>query len=80
MKLLVAIKDLAVDTFGPVLEVRTEAEAKRMFKNEVKNPESRIARNPEDYELWVIASYNDADGAIAASLVKIARASEEAGA
>ncbi|QXP08521.1 MAG: nonstructural protein [Arizlama microvirus] len=64
MKILCTIRDAAIDAFGPVLEVRAQGEALRMFKDECNNPESRIYKHPEDYELYKIAMYDDMTGEV----------------
>jgi len=73
--IITAIKDEAVDTYGLPLFFRTIAEARRMFTNEVNNPESRINRNPEDFTMYHIGVYNDEAGEVQGSKPeKLARA------
>lgn len=62
MKIICTIKDNAIEAFGPTFEVRAQGEALRMFKDECENPESRINRHPEDFELFKVAMFDDQTG------------------
>lgn len=64
MKVLVSIKDQAVEAFGPIMEVRANGEALRMFIDEVNNPDSRINKHPQDFDLYKMAMYDEQTGEI----------------
>lgn len=66
MKHLYAIKDLAVQAYMKIWEVRAPGEAMRGFIDEVnrKAADNPIAAHPEDYELYKLGVYDDATGKI----------------
>ncbi|AXH73670.1 MAG: nonstructural protein [Microviridae sp.] len=66
MKHLYAVKDLAVQAYMAIWEVRAPGEAMRAFQDEVnkRDGKSAIAQHPEDYELYKIGEYNDQTGVI----------------
>lgn len=74
MKIIVAVKDLAVEQFGQPFTLRHTNEAMRSFRDEVQNPESPIAKHPSDYELWQVGEYNEDTGMINSKMERIARA------
>jgi len=59
MKVIVGVKDRAINTFGTVFVVRTTNEAIRSFTDEANNKQSAINQHPEDYDLYLIASFDD---------------------
>lgn len=69
-----AVRDLATETFGRPFFVNHSAHAMRSFSDEVNNAESEFHRHAKDYELWQLASFNDAEGAFIACEQRIARA------
>jgi len=62
MRIICAIKDGAVDAYETTFEVRAQGEALRMFLDEVQNPQSRIHRHPEDFELYKIGMFDEQSG------------------
>lgn len=66
MKLIYAVKDLAVQAFGQPFFLNSKGEATRSFGDEVnsKDPNSAIAKHPEDYELYEIATWDPQTGKI----------------
>lgn len=64
MKLLVALYDRAVEAYAPVMTVNTRNEALRSFRQACNDPNTPINANPTDYELHVLANYNDQTGQI----------------
>lgn len=62
MKIICTIKDNAIEAYGPTFEVRAQGEAMRMFVDEARNPESRINKHPEDFELFKVAMFDDNTG------------------
>lgn len=65
MKLLmVAIRDKQVDAFMPPLFVRAKGEAVRIFMDEVSRDGSPMAKHPGDYDLFVLAEYDDGTGKV----------------
>lgn len=68
-KIIIAIKDTAVQAFGQPQTMRSQGEALRSFQDLVNDPakENAIAAHPEDYELYKLAEYNDQTGKITAT-------------
>lgn len=64
MKLIVAVKDRAIDAFGQPFFVHATGQAVRSFIDEVNNRESPFNAHPEDYDLYEIGSYNEDTGEI----------------
>lgn len=59
---LFAIRDNAAGiTIGPVITVRHQIEASRAFMQMALDPQTNIGRNPEDFSLHKIGTYNDTD-------------------
>lgn len=64
MKLLVALKDRAVDAYAPIMTVNTRGEAIRSLRDAMRDTNAPISRHPTDYELYALGNYNDATGEI----------------
>lgn len=65
MKLkLFAIKDNALDAFGPTFQQATVSAGLRTFKDLVTygDESNRYRRNPEDYVLYQVGEYDDESG------------------
>lgn len=57
---LLAILDKAAScTVGPIITVRHQIEATRSFLALCLDPQTNIGRNPEDYALYLIGTYDD---------------------
>lgn len=57
---LFAIRDGAANmSIGPIITVRHQIEASRAFMQLALDPQSNIGRNPEDFALWYIGTYDD---------------------
>ena len=59
-----AMFDRAAQTYGRPFFVHNSAVAVRSLTDELKNPESELARHPEDYDLYDIGAYDDDDASI----------------
>lgn len=66
MKLLIALYDRATEAHAPVMTVNTRNEAIRSFREAVNDPNTPIYKNPTDFELYQIGTYNDQLGEIVA--------------
>lgn len=64
MKIIYTIKDEAIESFGQPFFARADGEARRLFVDEVNNPESMIHKHPEDYSLWKIGKFDETTGQI----------------
>jgi len=63
MKLLAcAIRDKQVDGFMPVFFTRAKGEAMRHFMDACRDPKAPFASHPGDYDLFVLAEYDDQSG------------------
>ena len=67
MKLLVALYDRATEAHAPVMTVNTRNEAIRSFREAVNDPNTPLYKNPTDFELYQIGTYNDQLGEIGAT-------------
>ena len=56
-----AIKDLKAECFFPPLVAVNEQVAIRIFANCVNDPGHQFGKNPEDFVLFKIGSYDDLD-------------------
>jgi hypothetical protein len=59
---LFSVKDKVSDTFGKILEQNNNAEAMRSFSDIVKNPESVISKHPQDYDLYLVGTFDTSSG------------------
>lgn len=59
---VVAVRDSAMDAFMPPFNVPHIGLASRSFNDEINNRESPMYKHPEDYELYQLATWNDATG------------------
>lgn len=63
MKLLMfAVHDRVTEAFGSPFTAQTEAEAKRMFLTAAQDPDTNLFKNPDDFSLYHIGSFNNAGG------------------
>lgn len=61
-QLLIAIKDRAIDAYMRPFTVPHKNAAIRSFQDEANRAESEIAKHPEDYDLYYLASYEEETG------------------
>lgn len=63
MKLLVfAVHDRVVESFGSPFTAQTVEEAKRMFFGAAQDPSTYLAKNPSDFTLYQLGSFNNSGG------------------
>lgn len=62
--MIIAVKDRAADMFGRPFYTRTTAEAVRSFTDEANNKDSQIHKHPEDYDLFLLGTFNEDTGRI----------------
>lgn len=60
--LLVTVKDRAIEAFKPCGVCRTEGEAIRVFKDILNNPETPESKHPDDYDLYILGTFDDQTG------------------
>lgn len=63
-KKICSVRDRAIDAFGQPFTVHTIGEAIRVFSDEVNRRESPMFSHPDDYDLYVIATFDDVDGSV----------------
>ena len=59
LRLIVAVKDLALGAFLPPFFVPAVGVAVRQFGDEVKKADSPMHAHPEDYELYHFGQFDD---------------------
>lgn len=64
IKIIVAVKDQAVEFYGNPFVVHTKMEAIRSFIGEVQNKESMMNKSPQDYDLFQLGTYDTETGMI----------------
>ena len=63
MKLLAcSVMDKQVGAFLPVFFARAKGEAMRNFMSAVSDPSTPFYKNPGDYDLYVLAEFDDING------------------
>lgn len=60
--LLISIHDRAINAFMPLANVRAEGEALRVFSDLLNDPNSQHHKHPDDYDLYVIGTFDDQTG------------------
>lgn len=76
MMVLVALYDRVTEAYAPIMTVRTRGEGIRSFRSECQNRESPINKNPTDFELHALGSYDEQTGKIEPCNEMIARAED----
>lgn len=66
LKRMFAIKDRALDAYNQPFTLTTTAQAVRSFTDEINSDPDRsgVAKHPDDYDLYIIAHYDDQNGQI----------------
>lgn len=64
MKPVIAVYDKKIGLFDQPFTVRRQGEAIREWENIVKDPNNRYGKNPEDFDLFHIANYDEVTGVI----------------
>lgn len=61
-QLIFSIRDAKGDFFNQPFPQLTKAEALRTFSELANDPQSRIAKHPEDYDLYYLGTYETVTG------------------
>lgn len=65
MKLkIIAIRDTKAEYYLNPLCFKTIGEAERSFAEECNNPQSTMYKNPEDFGMYLLGEYDNAEGKI----------------
>lgn len=59
-----AIKDRAINCYLRPWPAHTAGEAIRVFGDEINNPQSAMAKHPDDYDLYHVGKFEDTTGQI----------------
>lgn len=62
--IIVSIYDKKTEAYMRPFTAMTDGQAIRMFEDEALRPDSELSKHPEDYTLFRLASFNDANGEI----------------
>lgn len=62
--LLVSIRDRAIDAYKPIGNCRAPGEAIRVFKDILSDPNTPEGKHPDDYDLYLLGTFDDSTGAI----------------
>lgn len=68
---IVSVRDRAVNGFASPFFVPSEGVALRSFTDEVNRPDSALAKHPEDYDLYVLGTFDDSDGSFAVNVPRM---------
>lgn len=63
-----SVRDGAVDTFMRPWFARSDGEARRGMMDEMSNPQSQLARHPEDFSLFYVGEFDDETGLVSSPL------------
>lgn len=64
MLIAVAVLDQKVGAFSPPMFVRSRGEGIRSFLDACGDPKTSLHSHPEDYQLFVLGSFEDSTGAL----------------
>lgn len=66
LKFLFTVRDSAAQVFAPPFIAPSEGFAIRMFRDAIvqKDVDNMMCKHPEDFELYIIASFEESDGRI----------------
>jgi len=56
--------DSAAEAYDPPHFIRSTGEAVRLFSNAVKDPQTKVAKHPDDYTLFEIGEFDELTGQI----------------
>lgn len=80
MNYVYSIRDAATEAFSPPIIVRAQGEAIRMFVDEAQNPDSRIKKHPQDFDLYKVGEWDDQTGELSGQKPeRVARAQDYTG-
>lgn len=61
---LYAIRDLKADAFAAPFSMPNEMVATRAVIDALNDPDTLLARHPEDYQFWYLGDYTESSGLI----------------
>lgn len=66
-----AVRDLKMAAFMPPFFCVAVGQAMRSFGDQVGTPGSPLAKHPEDYQLYEVGSFDDAEGVLEGGLPRL---------
>lgn len=63
-KLLFSVRDIAADVYAPPFTSQNKMTAMRDFGHACRDPQSNLSRNPEDYQLFIVGTFDEDLGII----------------
>lgn len=74
--IIVAVRDLAAESFAAPLTVPAVGLAMRSFTDQVNHADANNAayNHPADFELWQLGTYDDSSGELYSDIKRLARA------
>lgn len=66
MKIIVAIRDRAIDAFGQPFFVQARGQAIRSFQDEINRADANnnLHNHPDDFDLYILGTYEEETGDI----------------
>ena len=77
MKKICAVRDRAIDSFDRPFFAHTVQEAIRVFSDEVNRPQSPMNAHADDYDLYLLGTYEEQDGTVQAEKPAMIAAGKE---
>lgn len=62
--MVIAVRDRQLNSFMRPFVAQTIGQAIRSFRDEVNRTESELNKHPEDYELYILGTFDDDNGAL----------------
>lgn len=75
--LVCAIMDSKVGAFSPPMHFRSKGEAVRAFLDALKDDNTTLSKHPRDYQLFLIGTFDDLNGALGQDKIEMLMAGEE---
>lgn len=66
--MLFAVHDSKTEAFMPPFVASTPGEAERNFRNACSDPESTLHKFPQDFNLYLVGSWNNQAGLVEATI------------
>jgi len=58
-KVMCSVRDIAADVFSAPFTSQNTQTAMRDFAHATRDPESQLCKNPEDFQLYQVATFDD---------------------
>lgn len=71
LRVMVAIRDRAIDAFMQPFFVPARGAAIRAFQDEINRKDGDMYKHPDDYDLYFLGTYDDSDGSVVSGPVEV---------